>query len=221
MNELVKITEHNGKKAVSARELYERLGFNPSNWVKYYKKNILENPYASENQDWVTLVLSTNGNTTKDFVLTIDFAKKLCMLARTEMGEKVRNYFIEVEKSAALPKAVEPEEALMQTLQLMMDQKKRLFKVEEDVKYLKAQSITRSDYISVPGFASLHRKFIPNSTAKIIGKKATAYCKKEGIEYSDIPDPRFGRVHVYPPEILDIVFADYYRHMEPERQLLF
>ena len=33
MNELVKITEHNGKKAVSARELYERLGFNPSNCV--------------------------------------------------------------------------------------------------------------------------------------------------------------------------------------------
>ena len=96
MNELVKITEHNGKKAVSARELYERLGFNPSNWVKYYKKNILENPYASENQDWVTLVLSTNGNTTKDFVLTIDFAKKLCMLARTEMGEKVRNYLLKM-----------------------------------------------------------------------------------------------------------------------------
>ena len=27
MEELIKITEYNGKKAVSARELYEKLGF--------------------------------------------------------------------------------------------------------------------------------------------------------------------------------------------------
>jgi len=31
MNELIKITEHNGRKAVSARELYEKLGYNKAN----------------------------------------------------------------------------------------------------------------------------------------------------------------------------------------------
>ena len=38
MNELVKVTESNGKQAVSARELYEKLGFNTAHWAKWYVK---------------------------------------------------------------------------------------------------------------------------------------------------------------------------------------
>lgn len=34
----------------------------------------------------------------KDYRLTIDFAKKLCMVSKSERGEQARNYFIEVEK---------------------------------------------------------------------------------------------------------------------------
>ena len=49
MEELIKITEYNGKKAVSARELYEKLGFASQHWASWYKKNITSNPFAVQN----------------------------------------------------------------------------------------------------------------------------------------------------------------------------
>lgn len=118
MEALIKITENNGKKAVSARELYEGLGYNSAHWAKWNKKNIEDNQFAIENEDWVGFTLSVNGNETKDFTLSIDFAKKLSMLARTERGEQIRNYFISVEKQAILLAPTNFKEALMLALRL-------------------------------------------------------------------------------------------------------
>ena len=52
--ELIKITEQNGKKAVSARELYEFLGFDKSQWSRWYKTNILDDELFIENVDYIT-----------------------------------------------------------------------------------------------------------------------------------------------------------------------
>lgn len=100
MKELIKITEQNGQQVVSAKELYQNLGYDLSNYKRWYIKNILKNDFAIENQDYTSLDIMSNGNATKDFVITLDFAKRLSMLARTEKGEAVRRYFIEVEKKA-------------------------------------------------------------------------------------------------------------------------
>ena len=98
MKELIKITEQNGTKAVSARELYEFLGYNKAVWSRWYQKNIIDNEFAFENIDYQTLNIMLNGNETKDFALSIEFAKKISMMARTEKGEEARRYFIECEK---------------------------------------------------------------------------------------------------------------------------
>jgi len=98
MKELIKITEQNGNQAVSARELYEFLGYNKAVWARWYQKNILENEFAFENIDYQTFNITLNGNETKDFALSIDFAKKLSMKANTARGEEARQYFIECEK---------------------------------------------------------------------------------------------------------------------------
>ena len=45
----------------------------------------------------------TNGNQTLDFAITLDFAKRLAMMAKTEKGEEVRKYFIECEKRLSKP----------------------------------------------------------------------------------------------------------------------
>ena len=86
MNELITITESNGKRAVSAKELYEKLGFAPQHWANWYKKNIINNTFAVENEDFIQLPLSGR---TQDFALSIDFAKRLSMMARTETGEQI------------------------------------------------------------------------------------------------------------------------------------
>ena len=103
MEELIKVTEENGKQLVSAKELYENLGLDISHWNRWYKKNILDNPFSIENEDYVILALKAKngkGRPSKDFALTIDFAKKLSMTAKTEAGEVCRNYFIRCEQIA-------------------------------------------------------------------------------------------------------------------------
>jgi phage anti-repressor protein len=99
MGDLIKINfQQGGKQTVSARELYEKLGFNTAHWARWSRQNIEDNPFALKGQDFEGFAIMVNGNPTQDFDLSIDFAKRLCMMARTEMGEKIRNYFIEVEK---------------------------------------------------------------------------------------------------------------------------
>lgn len=102
MNELIKLQPQsiNGQsvETVSARELYEALGLDKSNWARWTKQNIVNNPFAVNNSDYVGFVIMTNGNETTDYALVIDFAKKLAMQVKTSKGELVRNYFIECEK---------------------------------------------------------------------------------------------------------------------------
>lgn len=102
MEELIQIRKsEGGKDVVSAKDLYDFLGMGKSQWSRWYKKNIEDNPYAVEMKDWMGFDIMSNGNITRDFQLTIDFAKKLSMLSRTEIGEKVRDYFVECEKRLA------------------------------------------------------------------------------------------------------------------------
>ena len=98
MEEIIKITEKDGIQAVSARELYDFLGYDKSQWSRWYQTNIDKNEFAVENEDYQTIDIMSNGNSTKDFALTIDFAKEISMLARNEKGKQARLYFISCEK---------------------------------------------------------------------------------------------------------------------------
>lgn len=95
MNDLIKIDE-SGK--TTARELYEFLELHSSQFARWAKTNIEDNEFYSEGVDWWGFDIMSSGNQTKDYTLTIDFAKHLCMLSRSERGKQARNYFVEVEK---------------------------------------------------------------------------------------------------------------------------
>ena len=140
MKELIKITEQNGNQAVSARELYEFLGYNKAVWARWYQKNILENEFAFENIDYQTFNITLNGNETKDFALSIDFAKKLSMKANTARGEEARQYFIECEKQLRSGKFALPttyKEALQSLLE-EVEAKERL-QTQNDLQRIELQ----------------------------------------------------------------------------------
>lgn len=146
MNELIKISENNGKKVVSAKELYLFLDYDISNWSKWYKKNIIENEFAIENEDWCSFVHNTNvdnqifnPNPSVDFSLSIDFAKKLSMMARTIKGEQARNYFIECEKisQSLIPNFNNPVEAARS----WADEMERKLLAEAKVKELEPKAV--------------------------------------------------------------------------------
>lgn len=89
--ELIKIQERNGQQVVSARELHQFLGIGKdfTDWCKQmisygFKKDLDFTPILGK---------STGGRPSVDYALSIDFAKRLSMMALTETGEKIYNYF--------------------------------------------------------------------------------------------------------------------------------
>lgn len=94
------------QQAVDAKELYQALGLDTTQWARWSKQNIQDNPFALEGTDYEVYDLMSNtksGRPTKKYLLNIDFAKKLAMQVRTEKGEQIRDYFLECERRASQP----------------------------------------------------------------------------------------------------------------------
>ena len=105
MKELIKITEQNGKRAVSARELHRFLESKQefATWIK----NRIEKYGFVENQDFEVFdnfIKNPNGGRPLiEYALTIDTAKEIAMVEGNEKGKQARRYFIECEKLAQNP----------------------------------------------------------------------------------------------------------------------
>lgn len=113
MKELIKITETNGKKAVSARELYQFLSIDDgSHFAEWGRRNIEE--IFIENVDYQSLryVGENGGRPGIDYALSIDCAKHVSMMSRCERGKQARQYFIEMEKIALQSTPVLPQDYL-------------------------------------------------------------------------------------------------------------
>ena len=108
MSELVKITEQNGQRAVLARELHQFLevGRDFSTWIK----GRIEEYEFIEHQDFEVFTQfgenSIGGRPAKEYALTLDMAKELSMVEKTEKGKQARRYFIEMEKIATQAKTL-------------------------------------------------------------------------------------------------------------------
>ena len=102
--EIVPIYENSkGEKLINARELHRVLENRRkfSDWIKQR----IEHYKFEEHQDFFTFhnfvkrdQKDNLGVKMKEYYLTIDMAKELCMVENNEMGRKIRKYFIEVEK---------------------------------------------------------------------------------------------------------------------------
>lgn len=101
--EFPELLETDGKYIDSFRNLYIKLGLDVSSYAKWIKRNVLENQFFGENKDWWVLGQKTTtekgGQKAKDYKITIEFAKHLCMMARTEKAHDIRNYFIYLEEA--------------------------------------------------------------------------------------------------------------------------
>lgn len=86
------------EQAVYVRELYEKLGLDAGHYKRWCKLN-LEEVYEN-GLDWVFRHEGekSTGRPTRDYIVTLDTAKHLAMVARTEAGKAIRQYFIESEK---------------------------------------------------------------------------------------------------------------------------
>ena len=104
MNELIKIEKSNVGgdliETVNARELHKFLevGKMFANWIK----DRIEQYNFIENIDYGVFAETGNnlsgGRPSKEYAISIDMAKELAMVERSDKGRKARRYFIECEK---------------------------------------------------------------------------------------------------------------------------
>lgn len=148
-NELIKITkDENGNSVVSGRELHDFLKVKTP--YKDWFPRMVEYGFT-ENVDFISLAqkcAKPNGGRPKvDHALTLDMAKEISMIQRTEKGKQARQYFIEVEKAYKeqyrLPQT--PEEKLALTMEVTTRINKRLGKVEEKIIEIENKQEINSD----------------------------------------------------------------------------
>ena len=127
------ITEQNGKRAVSARELHKFL--EATERLSYWFDRQAQYGFI-EGVDYVGCkeFNALANQELDDYALTIDCAKEISMLQRSEKGKQARQYFIEIEKAYIsrfqLPKSY-PE-----ALRLAADQAE---KIEEQNRLIEEQ----------------------------------------------------------------------------------
>lgn len=145
MTELIKVKQDDkGNVIVSGRDLHEFLEVNTQYTIWF--ERMKEYGFV-ENMDFVALNqkrLTAQGNKVAyiDHALTLDMAKEISMIQRTEKGKQARRYFIQVEKAyrkeRELPQT--PEERLALTMKVTLRLDKRVKKVEDDIDFLKNTS---------------------------------------------------------------------------------
>lgn len=81
----------------TARALYEFLELANSQFARWAKQNIENNEFYEENVDWWGFDIVSNGNKCKDYRLTTDFAKHLCMESHSKKGKVAKQYFVTME----------------------------------------------------------------------------------------------------------------------------
>lgn len=191
MNEIIKINYENAERpTVSGRELHEALGIKTpyTQWFDRMKE------YGFvENTDFITVhknVIRSDGSimpqTQCDHQLTIDMAKELCMIQRTEKGKQCRQYFLDLEKAWKTPEMVigrALQIAKKQIDSLKMENNMLTTTVavqEQQISELKPKASYYDVVLNCPGLLSV------SVIAKDYGKSAkwlNAYLHKKGIQY--------------------------------------
>ena len=139
MTELIRIDYQSDRPTVLASDLHDLLEVEtPMN--KWFPR-MCEYGFT-EGQDFQTFLSeSTGGRPAQDAQLTIDMAKELCMIQRSEKGRQARQYFIQLEKDWN-----SPEKVMARALQIA-DRQIKALKVENSALTVENQILQpKADY---------------------------------------------------------------------------
>ena len=160
MNELINIkTNETGEPSVSGRELHEFLGVETP-YRKWFPRMV---EYGfTEGKDFnvdKNVRVGEEGSREvarelTDHLLTIDMAKEIAMIQRTERGKQARQYFIQVEKDYN-----SPEKIMARALRIA---EKELSTLKLDVERMKPKEIFADSV------ASSHTSILIGELAKIL-----------------------------------------------------
>lgn len=135
MNELLKVNYDNDRITLSARELHKFLGVTErfGNWFERM------NQYGfQESIDYLgRKVFNTQAHQElQDYEITLDMAKEIAMIQRSDKGKEVRQYFLELERRWNSPEAVMNRalEYSRKQVKALMEEKQGLIKENKELK---------------------------------------------------------------------------------------
>ena len=104
-NDLIKVDYQDENLLVSARELHDGLEIKTP-YTMWFER--VRSDYGFiEQQDFFTKLLESNGGRPMvEHMITVDMAKQICMIQRSEKGRLYRQYFLELEKAWNSPEQV-------------------------------------------------------------------------------------------------------------------
>ena len=133
MNALIPLTNNDGVQAVMGRDLHKFLEVKTP--YKDWMPRMVEYGFIA-GQDFSTKMSeSTGGRPSQDHILSLDMAKEISMIQRTDKGKQARQYFIECERRAKQPTG---ELSRLDLLQMAMDSEKQRIALEARNKELEA-----------------------------------------------------------------------------------
>ncbi|ECR2944283.1 TPA: antA/AntB antirepressor family protein [Campylobacter jejuni] len=105
-----------------------------ADWIK----NRISHYNFIENQDYIIEIVYTKGRPRKEYYVTLDMAKELCMVENNEKGRQARRYFIDCEKRLKNLEAEQMQKlAFRQSLGYKSQLAQQKQKYENEIKALK------------------------------------------------------------------------------------
>ncbi len=122
----------------TASNLYAFLKLHPAHFSNWCRRNIKNNKFAIENEDYISFTVEGERHNPKpktDYKLSSDFAKKLSMTGNTERHEQARQYFVACEQglkvAAQKLQSVTNNSTDKKLIELLTSMDNRLSKLEE------------------------------------------------------------------------------------------
>lgn len=142
MDDLIKVTYDTEQPTVSARELHKGLNVG-TEFAKWFSR-MCEYGFDTGN-DYIEVIVkngenSKGGRPATDYQISIDMAKQICMIQRTEKGRLYRQYFLDLEKAWNTP-----EQVMARALQFAS---KQIDSLKDRCKFLGGQVVEQQKIIS-------------------------------------------------------------------------
>ncbi len=104
MNEILKVNYDSEQPTVSARELHDELHIKTA--FKDWFPRMCEYGFEEGRDFCSKMSESTGGRPSKEYDISIDMAKQICMIQRSPEGKQIRQYFLDLEKAWNTPEQV-------------------------------------------------------------------------------------------------------------------
>ena len=202
MKNIIKVDVNNFKnnklQCVNARDLHWFLESKQdfSNWIK----SNLNYVDAVKNEEYIRFnkKIEANNATMIEYIITLDIAKEIALLQRSQKGKEIRKYFIEIEKEFRKNKEVPGNFGDALLLAWKLYKEKEMLELENKKLESKNEDLTMK--------LDENEKYATVKKIKILTwkdykwKPLKDYCKLHDLKRIKVPDQNYSEVWSYPVE---------------------